>query len=172
MADSPITLKIEGLDELRKRLSDPRVKAAAKKRMNEAARVVIDAAKSGPDMPVNNGQLRSSMTWQVHDAGDDVYAEMGSPLQYAPYMEYGTGTQSDGPGGTRRPHYPPPSALAVWAKRHGMEGMEVVIARAIGRRGGLKPRKYLRNAWAGNLDKVRQIMGNVLDDVANRIVKG
>jgi hypothetical protein len=167
-----ITVKIEGLNDVVRHMSDPRVKYFAMRRMDNGGRIVIDAAKTSSDMPVNNGQTRASMTWHTKDAGSDVITEMGSPLKTAPYMEFGTGTQSDGPGGTRRPHYPPPDALRVWCQRHGMAGMEFVVARAIGRRGGLKPRKFLRNATEQSLGRVKDEMSKVLDDVAGHIAKG
>lgn len=66
---------------------------------------------------------------------------VGSKLHYAPHVEYGT-----------KPHFPPPSALAGWTKRHG-GGSPYVVARAISRKGttGIK---YLQNAYVLNADRI------------------
>ena len=75
-------------------------------------------------------------------AASPLWAKGGSNVKYAPYMEYGTGRLADaeGGGGGGR-HWPPAQALEGWASRHGFgPGGGFLVARAIGRRGGLKPR--------------------------------
>lgn len=60
-------------------------------------------------------------------------------------MEFGTGLLSDSPRSSRQRHFPPPDELDNWAYRHGFKS-GWAVSLAIYRKGGLKPRKYLRNA--------------------------
>ena len=53
--------------------------------------------------PVDMGRLRSSISTDVDKAEVPQYATIGSNLGYAPFMEFGTGTLSDGPGGSNAP---------------------------------------------------------------------
>ena len=66
-------------------------------------------------------------------------------------MEYGTGVFNDGPFPGKGSHHPAGHHLEEWAMRHG--GHEKwganpgrAVAKIIGDRGGLKSRKFLRNA--------------------------
>jgi len=141
------TIKIEGLEGLQRALERAPVEAnqALRNAMQRSTyRVQAEAQKRAP---VDPGRLRASITTSVETMAEGIEGRVGSAVFYSPHMEYGTGTQADGPGGTGRRHWPPGAALDVWAKRHGFgEGGGFLVARAIGLRGGLKPRRYLRGA--------------------------
>jgi len=117
--------------------------------------------------PVDRGQLRSSLTSDVESIGANLQAFAGSPLFYAPYMEFGTGTQSDAPGASRRRHWPPAGALNLWAQRHGVKGGGAAVAYFIGRRGGLKAKKFLRNAFTKLTPRIEGEVGKILGDIIN-----
>lgn len=93
--------------------------------------------------PVDTGRLRASITPSVSQYGETIEGVVGSNVTYAPYMELGT-----------RPHWPPPGALAVWARRHGTS--EFLVARAIARR-GTKARKFLERAFEQNIGRIQQM---------------
>lgn len=96
--------------------------------------------------PVDTGRLRASITGAAQWRGVvELVGVVGSNVQYAPYVEYGTGTLAEGEGGKGGAHFPPPAALDRWARRHHMPS-GFVVARAIARRGGLRPRPFLRPA--------------------------
>jgi hypothetical protein len=82
-------------------------------------------------------------------------------------MEYGTAKQGDPEGSHKEKHWPPLNApgLVLWAKRKGMPGKAPAIARAIGKRGGLRPRRFLRQA----LESTESIIQNLLTRLANEI---
>jgi hypothetical protein len=159
MADpaQPIEIKIEGLEELIKRLGDPQVWAAAKKRMGNGLMIVEGQARQ--DAPVDMGLLRQSITHEIREVGSEMQGVTGSPLVYAPVMELG-----------RRPGQPGPSAamLAGWCHRHGLDGLEYVIARAI-HRNGIEGKHMLQGAWDQKMDEVKAEMRKVLDDVAQNL---
>ena len=68
---------------------------------------------------------------------------VGSNVVYAPFMELGT-----------RPHWPPRSALEVWARRHGTTAF--LVCRAIARR-GTKARRFLQRAVEENERRIHQL---------------
>lgn len=79
--------------------------------------------------PVDTGRLRSSITHRVAE----LHALVVAPVFYAPHVEFGT-----------RPHFPPPGALAVWARRHGFAS-PYPVALAIARR-GTRAQPFMRPA--------------------------
>lgn len=127
--------------------------------MNEAAKTVWQDARLLA--PVDSGRLRSSITPEVRTDGKTLEGVVGSARYYAPYMETGTGT----PAG-HSPHYPPPEALELWAQRHGYKN-GMVVARAIWRRGGLKPRKFLQRGYDQNKERIKKM----LEEAAVRAVQ-
>lgn len=94
------------------------------------------------DGAVDTGRLRSSITHKVTSAGTVI---VGTPVKYAPYIEFGTS-----------PHFPPPSAIKDWVRRvispdeSVLDDIAFVIARSISRT-GTPARPFLRPA----IDKVR-----------------
>jgi HK97 gp10 family phage protein len=126
--------------------------------MRRALMAITNDAKR--EAPVDTGRLRNSIAPEVRVEGKVVMGVVGSNVKYAPHMELGTGTFA---GGSR--HWPPASALETWARRHGMPN-GYVVARTIGIRGGLKPRRFLQRAFEMNRDKVK----GDLEVVVNKIV--
>jgi len=62
-----------------------RVESAAKQ---NASHPPPSVPGSGP--AVRTGRLRSSITWQVFADGEGLYADIGSNVEYAGYVELGT----------------------------------------------------------------------------------
>lgn len=119
--------------------------------MKQAAMLVTgDARKLAP---VDTGRLRASITPQVETQGRTVKGIVGSNVVYAPYMELGTGVFAGKSG-----HWPPSAALNVWARRHGFPS-GYVVARIIGLRGGLRPRRYLQQAFEQNERGIVDLIG-------------
>lgn len=119
--------------------------------MRKAAVLVSTDAKQL--VPVDTGRLRSSITPDVRQEGFNVLGVVGSNVLYAPYMETGT-----------RPHWPPTSALEVWARRHGVDAF--LVARAISKR-GTKGHRYLQGAFEKNTDKIKAILGGAVEGIIN-----
>lgn len=112
--------------------------------MHNATLVVTADAKRMA--PVDVGRLKNSITPEVRMAGDNtVIGVVGTVVKYAAAMELGA-----------RPHFPPISALQVWATRHGANAF--LVARAISRN-GLKPRRYLQGALEKNQARIVRIIG-------------
>ena len=133
------------------RISDGVSGAGLTKPMRQATLLVTRDAKKLS--PVDTGTLRSSIAPEIRAHGDTIEGIVGTPVKYAPYMELGT-----------KAHFPPISALQVWARRHGMSAF--IVARAISRR-GLKPRKFLQSAFDNNASNIQQIF----DDYVKKTVE-
>src|SRR5262245_44630512 len=72
------------------------------------------------------------------------WAKVGSNSPTIRFGEYGTGLLSEDPQSKKQRYFPPPSALEPWAIAHGTTGRAVAFA--IWKRGGIKPRRFLRDA--------------------------
>jgi len=121
----------------------------AARAMESAAMLVTRAARI--NAPVDTGRLRASITPEIRSRRESIDGVIGSNLTYAPYMETGTGVFVGRPR-----HCPPPAALDLWATRHGFKS-GYLVARAICRRGGLRPRRYLERAITENAARITQI---------------
>lgn len=159
-----IEVEVKGLEELQKKkeqmvkdLHGTPMLAA----MRNATMLVTRDAKVLA--PVDTGRLRASITPDVQlEDKTDVVGVVGSNLTYAPYMELGTGI----PAGNPKVHWPPASALETWAKRHGTTGF--LVARAIGLRGGLKPRRFLQKAFEQNQERIVEFIGTAVTKIVRK----
>jgi len=162
-------VEIEGLEEALAKFSPELYSEPLRDFWEKAALTVENEARTRA--PVDTGRLRSSLAHMVDTASPPVWAKVGSNVAYAPYMEYGTGLLSDGEGGSGRAHWPPAAALDVWARRHGFAN-GAQVARIIGRRGGLEPRRFLRGAFEASLGKISQLVTGLQQKIAERWSSG
>ena len=156
-----IRLEVQGLRELQRKaiaavraLEGPPLMEAIKR----ATLLVI--AESKRLAPADTGILRASITPKVEVDGPKTRGIVGSNVVYAPYMELGTGTFVGKP-----PHFPPPSALEVWAERHGFSS-GFVVALSIFKQGGLRPRKFLQRGLERNEYKIGELIKAAVKKIA------
>ena len=81
--------EFRGLDGLLNRLAHMVDLENATQAMGKACAVVERAAKQ--KAPKGNGPLRRSIESKVEKHGDTIQGVIFTPLEYAPYVEYGTG---------------------------------------------------------------------------------
>lgn len=93
--------------------------------------------------PVDTGRLRNSISNAVRD--NDVY--IGTNVEYAPYIEYGTGIYADNGKGRKTPWLVavPDDAGGKWA------GKAFVTQ-------GMKPSHFLKKAATEHSDEYKQIL--------------
>ena len=131
MADD---IKIEGIEELEERLEgliDPAKLTAA---LGRACALVEGEAKK--KAPKGTGELRRSITSKVENDVGVVY----TPLEYAPYVEFGTGLFAENGGRTDVPwNYQ--DDKGEW---HSTSGM--------------KPRPFMRPALNENREEIKRIL--------------
>lgn len=142
-------MNVKGLKELEGKLTPQMVVRPTVNLFNRWSILVQNKAKSGA--PNNKGQLVGSIDREMESHSLDTpprWVRVGTNEDHAIFMEGGTGLLNDLPefGGNRKRHFPPPEKLDDWAHKHGIAS-GLIVARAIWRRGGLKPRRFLRNAF-------------------------
>lgn len=147
------SIKIEGIAELTRRLSDPALIGAPLRRaFHKVGYVVEGAAKIGA--PVDRGRLRASITSEMDSAAVPKWVQIGTNVEYAPYVHEGR------PPGK----FPPMDKIAAWAARKGLPAFPV--ARAIARN-GTKPRPFLTDALDESERRIRNIFDAMIKEVGN-----
>lgn len=131
-------MRIEGIERLSQRLSemaDPEKYRAA---LGIACALVERAAKE--KAPKGTGELRRSITSRIEEDGNDLVGVVFTPLEYAPYIEFGTGLFAE-EGGRQDVPWNYQDDEGKW---HSTSGME--------------PRPYLRPALNENREEIVRIL--------------
>ena len=81
-----IDLEVLNLDTILARVAD---KVGSEQAMGRACALIERAAKE--KAPKDTGALRRSITSRIEREGNEVIGIVFTPLEYAPYVEYGTG---------------------------------------------------------------------------------
>lgn len=90
-------VKVEGLDDVLEAISNMGDEQELKLAMGKACAFVEGEAKK--NAPKGNGELRRSIESRVENDGRDIVGVVSTPLEYAPYVEFGTGLfAEDGDG--------------------------------------------------------------------------
>lgn len=131
-------LEIEGLEQFTQRIEDMVNTRALEKAMGKVCAIVErDAIKKAPK---GAGDLRRSIQSRVENDGHEVVGIIFSPLEYAPYVEYGTGLFAETGGRTDVPW--------VYCDDEGNFHST----------SGMKPHPYMRPALNENREKILDII--------------
>lgn len=103
--------------------------------------------------PSDTGRLRGSINNQVVNNG--YTSIIRADVNYAMAVEKGS-----------RSHFPPPSALEGWARRHNAEGLEFAIALMISRF-GTRPRPFLIPSYEKEKPIFVKKLRRILRDAVN-----
>lgn len=141
MADN-ISFKIEGLDDLIKRMGKLAPKIAKEVALEVNASALAIQSKARRDVVVDNGILRNSIQLKEINRGDKIMYTVGSRLKYAPYVEFGTGGEVSVPAGYED--------FAMQFKGKGL------------RKINLRPRPYLIPAFESEIPVLRKNIQNVI----------
>jgi hypothetical protein len=119
--------------------------------------------KSKRKAPRDKGRLRASITHKIDDDPMILSVQIGvigkgSGMDYAKYMEYGTGLKHDHPNWPRKRHALKADALANWGPVKRKMVTAEHAAEAIFKRGGLMPRRYLRETLEENGERYAKII--------------
>jgi HK97 gp10 family phage protein len=107
--------------------------------MGKACALVEAEAKK--KAPKGDGTLRRSITSEVVVNEDTVEGIVFTPLEYAPYVEYGTGIFAEGGGGRQDVPWRYQDDEGNWHTTSGMS-----------------PRPYMRPALNENREKIKEIL--------------
>jgi hypothetical protein len=139
----PVTLRLEGAEELVARLErSPRLAAAEQQRAMQASLLLVegDARRS---VRHDTRRLMNSLTHEMSGRGTRLVGKVGPSVRYGLYVERGS-----------RPHWPPRAALEGWARRHGIPVF--AVQRSIARR-GTRARPFLVPAFLRNAERILRL---------------
>lgn len=171
---------LSGAEQLQRDLDSGRLFGPAVRTILERyTRFVVRKTQQRAGESRYQGHTRRSYTSEVDSAEFPQWGKAGSNLPTAEFMEHGTGLLSDSPRSSGTRHWPPAAALEEWAAKKQIpkrnEAGEVIgildgadVAKIIGTRGGLAPRRWLR-------DSAEEADGRVpgwLQQAASEIEKG
>ena len=94
-------VRIEGLDEVLAKIDSMGDTGEIEMAIGKACALIERAAKE--KAPKDTGALKQSITSEVKKNGDDIEGVVFTPLEYAPYVEYGTGLFAENGGRTDVP---------------------------------------------------------------------
>ena len=130
--------RIEGVEEVIGRFDKLAKAEQLHKAMGQACAVVERSAKE--KAPKGTGELRRSITSKVEEEASKVIGVVFTPLEYAPYVEYGTGLFAENGGRTDVP----------WCYKDD-EGEWHTTS-------GQHPQPYMRPALDDNRDKIIDVL--------------
>ena len=130
-----MAVTITGLEDIKKRFDEVLGKERVMSNMEQACAIVERSAKE--NAPKGTGELRRSITSRVEDRGGDITGVVYTPLEYAPYVEYGTGLFAEGEGRSDVPWCYFNEATQQWVSTYGQ-----------------KPQPFLRPALEDNRIKI------------------
>lgn len=96
-----MSIRMNGFEGLERKLEDLSEVKAMEKQLKKACALVEKSAKK--NAPKGTGELRRSITSKIEVEGDDLVGVVYTPLEYAPYVEYGTGLFAEEGGRTDVP---------------------------------------------------------------------
>ena len=135
-------IKFEGLDKIIDKIEDFDDVREMTSAMQQACNIVEGAAKD--KAPKDTGALRRSITSKVEVTGNSIEGIVFTPLEYAPYVEYGTGMFAENGNGRQTP--------CVYMDDKG----NYHYTR------GQHPQPYMRPALEENKDKIINIIKGAL----------
>ena len=88
----------------------------------------------------HGGTLRNSITHTTEQTTDGAAAIIGTNVEYAPYVELGTGIHAENGNGRRTPW--------IWVDENGKRH----------KTSGMKPRHFMKKAIADHIDEYKEIL--------------
>lgn len=131
-------ININGVNDLLETLDDLADTSAMEVAMGKACALVERAAKQ--KAPKGTGELRRSITSKVEKNGNDIEGVVYTPLEYAPYVEFGTGLFAE-EGGRKDVPWNYQDDEGEW---HSTSGMH--------------PQPFMRPALQENREKIVRIL--------------
>lgn len=94
-----VEVEFKGLDKIIAKLDKMQDTSTIVSAMQSACAVVEAAAIK--NAPKRSGDLRRSIESNVEGNGNEIKGTISTPLEYAPYVEYGTGLYAEGGNGRK-----------------------------------------------------------------------
>lgn len=94
-----LEIKIQGVEEIMEQIDDLTKMRNAERAMGKACALLERKAKE--ECPTDTGALRRSITSKVDKSNGKIEGIVFTPLEYAPYIEYGTGLYAEDGNGRK-----------------------------------------------------------------------
>ena len=133
-----MAVQFKGFDKILEAMDNLVAKEEATRAIQKACALVERTAKQ--KAPKDTGALRNSIQSRVEQEGEDIVGIVFTPLEYAPYVEYGTGLFAE-EGGRKTP----------WIYEDEKTGKGVFTR-------GQKPQPYMRPALNENRERIVEIL--------------
>ena len=133
-----MAVQFKGFDKILEAMDNLVAKEEATRAIQKACALVERTAKQ--KAPKDTGALRNSIQSRVEQEGEDIVGIVFTPLEYAPYVEYGTGLFAE-EGGRKTP----------WINKKKKTGKGVFTR-------GQKPQPYMRPALNENRERIVEIL--------------
>lgn len=165
MADA---VRIEGLDGVLDAISDMADGQELRQALGKACALVEGEARK--KAPKDNGELRRSIESRVEDNGGELVGVVFTPLEYAPYVEYGTGMHAEKGGRSGWWVYVKDSAGGISNSSKGggktytfeeaKKAMAILCAKGLDAHitCGMHPQPFLRPALHENRENILRIL--------------
>ena len=111
-------IKIDGIEELSQKLSGIVDEGYLHYFVGQACVLVERTAKQ--NAPIDNGTLRRSITSKVVQDGGDIVGIVYTPLEWAPYVEFGTGLFAENGNGRKNVPWHYQDDKGEWYSTSGM----------------------------------------------------
>ena len=131
-------VKIEGLETILERLNKMSNTKPIEAAVQKCCALVERSAKQLA--PKDTGALRNSIASKVESNNEVIKGVVYTPLEYAPYVEYGTGLFAE-EGGRMNVPWNYQDDKGVWHRTNGQ-----------------KPQPFMRPALAENREKIQRIL--------------
>lgn len=131
-------IRLEGLEEVFKMLDKVTDPTNVEKAMGKACAALERSAKE--KAPKGTGELRRSITSRIERDGSDIVGIVYTPLEYAPYVEFGTGLFAENGGRTDVP----------WCYQDDKGEWHTTS--------GMNPQPYMRPALDENRERIKEIL--------------
>lgn len=138
-------IRVEGLEEVLENLENTFDIEQLKRAMGRACALVERSAKE--KAPKGSGELRRSITSKVVEEGNSAVGIVFTPLEYAPYVEFGTGLFAEN-GGRKDVPWCYQDDKGEWHTTSGQH-----------------PQPYMRPALNENREQIKRILSEgILND--------
>ncbi len=132
-------MDIKGLDAVIQSIEDIADTDKIKAAMYKSCALVERTAKQ--TAPKDTGALRNSIQSEVRETGEEIQGVVFTPLEYAPYVEYGTGLFAE-ENGRKTP----------WIYEDEKTGEQIFTR-------GQRPQPFLRPALFENKEQITKLLG-------------
>ncbi|PNT94150.1 HK97-gp10 family putative phage morphogenesis protein [Clostridium thermosuccinogenes] len=114
--------------------------------MEKALLMIESDAKK--NCPVDEGRLRASITHDKEAKDDEIIGRVGTNVEYAPYVEMGTGIYAQNGDGRKTPWIWEGDSVK-WKGEHLTRGQ--------------KPKRFLQNAVDSNREKIGEVFKETME---------